>query len=160
MRVVAYANGAGVAIVYPAPGFDAETVAAKDVPMGAPFVIMEAADLPDPATRDRWVWNNGVEVGPEVVRQTTEISFAQLIGGLVTEGWITKAEGQAWLRGTLPAPVETLIAELPEAAQIFAEGRAIRPSVVLLNDPLVQQLAAIRDKSAELPRFFNTYGAA
>ena len=102
------------------------------------------------------------EPAPEPVPppQTTEISFAQLIGGLVTEQWITKAEGQAWLRGTLPAPVSVLIAQLPEEQQIFAEGRAIRPTSVLLSDPLVQELAAMQGKTAELPAFFNTYGAA
>ena len=88
----------------------------------------------------------------------TEISFAQLIGGLVTEQWISKAEGKAWLRGTLPAPVETLISQLAESEQIFAEARAIRPTSVLLTDPLVQALAAMQGKTAELPAFFNKYG--
>jgi hypothetical protein len=88
-----------------------------------------------------------------------EISFAQLIGGLVTEKWISKAEGKAWLRGTLPGPVEAVIAMLPEEQQIFAEGRAIRPTSILLSDPLVQALAAMQGKAAELPAFFNKYGA-
>ena len=99
------------------------------------------------------------EPEPVPAPQTVQISFAQLIGGLVTEGWITKAEGQAWLRGTLPAPVTALIAQLPEAQQIFAEGRALNPTSVLLSDPLVQALAAMRGKADELPAFFNTYGA-
>jgi hypothetical protein len=98
---------------------------------------------------------------PVPAPQTVQISFAQLIGGLVTEGWITKPEGQAWLRGTLPAPVSVLIAQLPEEQQIFAEARALNPTSVLLSDPLVQALAAMQGKTpAQLQAFFNTYGAA
>lgn len=98
---------------------------------------------------------------PVPAPQTVEISFAQLIGGLVTEGWISKAEGQAWLRGTLPAQVTALIAQLPEEQQIFAEARALNPTSVLLSDPLVQALAASQGKTpAQLETFFNAYGAA
>jgi hypothetical protein len=160
MRVVAYQNGAGVSIIYPAPGFEAEAVL-KDVPDGAPFAILDTATLPDKATRDRWTWDNGaIAVGPAVTVQTTQITFAQLLIGLVTEGWISEAEGEAWLTGTPPAPVLTLIGQLPQAARFAARARALRPSIVLLSDPLVQALGAMQGKTAELPAFFNTYGAA
>lgn len=96
---------------------------------------------------------------PEPV-QTTEISFAQMLIGLVTEEWITEAEGEAWLSGTLPGAVTALIDQLPAAQRFAARARAVRPSVVLLSDPLVQALGAMQGKSAELPEFFNTYGAA
>jgi hypothetical protein len=88
----------------------------------------------------------------------TQLSFAQMVGGLVTEGWITKAEGKAWYRGTLPAQVVNLISALPEEEQIFAEGRAVQPTYVSITDPLVQGLAASYDKADELPLFFETYG--
>lgn len=160
MRVIAYSNGSGVSIIYPAPGFEAEDVA-KDVPNGAPFVILDTATLPDKATRDRWTWDNGaIAVGPVVTVQTTQITFAQLMIGLVTEGWITEDEGDAWLTGTPPAPVLALIAQLPPAARFAARARALRPSIVMLSDPLVQALGAMQGKTAELPQFFNTYGAA
>jgi hypothetical protein len=97
---------------------------------------------------------------PVIVPQTVSITFAQLLIGLVAEGWISEAEGEAWLTGTPPAPVLAAISGLPEGQRFAAKARAIRPSVVLLNDPLVQQLAALQDKTAELPAFFNTYGAA
>ena len=128
--------------------------------MGTPFVILDTADLPDHATRDRWTWNDGIEVGPAVVVQTVQITFAQMMIGLVTEGWITEAEGEAWLTGTPPAPVLGLIAQLPAEARFAAKARAVRPSIVLLSDPLVQALGALQGKTAELPEFFNTYGAA
>ena len=99
--------------------------------------------------------------GPTIeVPQTRQITFAQLLIGLVEEQWITEAEGDAWLTGTLPAPVLNLIGQLPAQYRFRAKARAIRPSIVLLNDPLVQQLAAAQNKTAELPAFFNTYGAA
>jgi len=98
---------------------------------------------------------------PEVVTpQTKQITFAQLLIGLVAEGWITEAEGDAWLTGTPPAAALALIGQLPAEQRFAAKARTIRPSIVLLSDPLVQALAAMQGKTEELPGFFNTYGAA
>lgn len=86
------------------------------------------------------------------------ISFAQLLSGLVAEGWITEAEGEAWLTGTLPAPVLALIATLPAEQQFAAKARASRPSEVLRMDPLVQAMGAAQGKTPEeLDQFFRTY---
>ena len=97
------------------------------------------------------------EPQPPAVPQS--ISFAQLLIGLVSEGWITAAEGRAWRdRVALPAPVQALIASLPEAQQFAAETRAFAPSEVLRNDPLVQGLGAVAGKTTEeLDQFFRTY---
>lgn len=89
------------------------------------------------------------------------LTFAQLLIGLVAEEWITEAEGEAWLAGTLPAAVLALIATLPAGQRFAARARAVRPSVVLRLDPLVVALAAAQGKSeAELDTFFATYAAA
>ena len=86
------------------------------------------------------------------------ISFAQLVIGLVTETWITEAEGTAWLQGVLPTAVETLITSLPQEQQFIARARASRPSEVLRNDPLVVSLGAAQGKTEEeLDDFFRTY---
>lgn len=61
MQVIIYQTDDGVAVITPAPGFDVATVAAKDVPAGAAFRMIDAADLPDRASRDRWRWT---EAGP------------------------------------------------------------------------------------------------
>lgn len=61
-----------VALVYPTAealrdiGFDA--IAAKDVPEGRPWRIMEVATLPEPASRRFWRWTNQ---GPLQVVQTS-----------------------------------------------------------------------------------------
>lgn len=78
-----------------------------------------------------------------------ELSFPQLIAGLVAEGWITKNEGKAWVRGTLPAIVQGLIDSLPENQQMLAEARAIAPSVILRNDPLVTALGNLAGRTSE-----------
>ena len=106
---------------------------------------------------------NGEPVGtppiPPVV--IPNLSFAQLMIGLVTEGWITEAEGEGWLVGTLPAPVLTVIGTLPTNQQFAAKARAIRPSTAVRADPLVAALAAAEGKtSAEIDAFFTTYAAA
>jgi len=86
------------------------------------------------------------------------ISFAQLVIGLVTEQWITEAEGTAWLQGVLPAAVETLITSLPQEQQFIARARASRPSEILRDDPLVVSLGAAQGKTEEeLDDFFRTY---
>lgn len=93
--------------------------------------------------------------------QTTQITFAQLLIGLVAEEWIAEAEGEAWLTGTPPSPVIALIGQLPQGQRFAAKARAIRPSVVMRNDPLVVALGTMQGKTpAQLDTFFNTYGAA
>jgi len=87
-----------------------------------------------------------------------ELSFAQLLIGLVAEGWITEAEGDAWTNRQLPAAVNALISGLPQAERFAARARAKLPSVVLRNDALVVALATQQGKTAEqLDDFFRTY---
>ena len=101
------------------------------------------------------------DADPTPAPQTTQITFAQLLIGLVAEGWITEAEGDAWLTGTPPPPVLALIAQLPQGQRFAAKARAIRPSIVLRNDPLVLALGTMQGKTpTQLDTFFNTYGAA
>lgn len=88
------------------------------------------------------------------------LSFAQLLIGLVTEGWITEAEGEGWLVGTLPDPVLLVISMLPTNQQFAAKARASRPSDVERADPLVAALATAEGKtSEEIDTFFITYAA-
>jgi hypothetical protein len=87
-----------------------------------------------------------------------ELSFAQLLIGLVAEGWITETEGDAWANRQLPAAVNALIAGLPQAQRFAARTKAKLPSVVLRNDALVVALAAQQGKTAEqLDDFFRKY---
>ena len=94
----------------------------------------------------------------EFERSRMQITFAQMLIGLVTEQWITEAEGEAWLTGTLPAAVLALISTLPSGQQFAAKARAIKPSVVLRSDPLVAALGAAQGKTPEqMDVFFRTY---
>lgn len=98
---------------------------------------------------------------PEPAQVPRAISFAQLLIGLVSEGWITADEGRAWRdRVALPAPVAALIATLPVGQQFAAETRAFAPSEIVRNDPLVLGLGAVAGKSEQdLDAFFLKYGA-
>ena len=105
---------------------------------------------------------NGEPVGtpPAPVIPIPNLSFAQLMIGLVTEGWITEAEGEGWLVGTLPGAVLTVIGTLPTNQQFAAKARASRPSDVERADPLVAALAAAEGKSPDqIDEFFLTYAA-
>ena len=94
-------------------------------------------------------------------RATMRLSFAQLLIGLVTEAWITEAEGDAWLSGTLPFAVLTVIDNLPANQRFAARARALRPSEVLRNDPLVISMGTAAGKTdTEIDTFFRTYASA
>lgn len=94
-------------------------------------------------------------------RERMKLTFAQLLIGLVAEGWITQAEGEAWLAGSLPGPALAVIGTLPEQMQFAAKARALRPSEVIRLDPLVSALAAAQGKTPEqIDTFFMTYAAA
>jgi hypothetical protein len=56
-RIIYPTPEGGVAIIIPAPdcGLTIEEIAAKDIPAGVPFRIVEAADIPDDRTfRNAW----------------------------------------------------------------------------------------------------------
>lgn len=73
---------------------------------------------------------------------TPRISFAQLLIGLVKRGWITETQGLGWLSGILPAPVTTVIAQLPQEMRFAATARALRPTDIDPEDPLVNMFVA------------------
>jgi hypothetical protein len=59
-QVIIYPNDEGVAIITPAPdcGLTIEEIAAKDVPEGKPFKIVDVADIPSDRTfRAAWEAN-------------------------------------------------------------------------------------------------------
>jgi hypothetical protein len=60
-RIIYPTPEGGVAIIIPAPdcGLTIEEIAAKDVPPGVPFRIVEAADIPEDRTfRNAWEFSN------------------------------------------------------------------------------------------------------
>lgn len=109
----------------------------------------------------RAIWNGTSWDTSSIVtleRDKLKISFAQLLIGLVSEGWITEAEGEGWLVGILPAQVLQLITTLPEEQRFVAKARATRPSEVYRSDPLVVMLGVAQGKTEEdLDDFFHLY---
>lgn len=58
-RIIYPDDNGGVCVVIPAPdcGLTIEEIAAKDVPEGKPFKIVDVADIPaDRTFRDAWEW--------------------------------------------------------------------------------------------------------
>lgn len=97
----------------------------------------------------------------EARRADMRLSFAQLMIGLVAEQWITEAEGEAWLAGTLPPAVLATISLLPEDQQFAAKARAARPAEVVRTDPLVNMMALAQGKTPDqIDAFFRTYATA
>lgn len=77
------------------------------------------------------------------------VSHAQMIGALILSEVITREEGVEWIKGILPAAVQSMIDALPPEQAVIAELRAIRPTVVVPTDPLVAALAAAQGKTEE-----------
>ncbi len=60
-RIIYPTPEGGVAIIVPAPdcGLTIEQIAAKDVPAGVPFRIVEASDIPEDRTfRNAWEYSS------------------------------------------------------------------------------------------------------
>lgn len=59
-RIIYATNEGGVAIIVPADcGLTVEQIAAKDVPAGAPYSIVDVADIPiDRTFRNAWEYSN------------------------------------------------------------------------------------------------------
>ena len=58
-RIIFKNSNGGVSVIIPSPdcGMTIEEIAEKDVPGGAEFRIVEAADIPEDRTfRDAWEW--------------------------------------------------------------------------------------------------------
>jgi hypothetical protein len=124
-------------------------IAGKVVQVEGGFAVVDRPDSdpePDPAP------------DPDFIPES--MTFAQLLIGLVAEGWITEAEGEAWLTGQVPAAVTALIARLPSNQRFAALARASRPSIILRSDPLVNALADLQGKADDMDGFFSTYAVA
>jgi hypothetical protein len=164
MQVIIFSNDSGgVSVIYPAPEYadQIEVIAAKDVPQGRPWRIADTSELPPAEARNRWLWTpeGSLNVGDAPPAPVpASITFAQLLIGLVTEQWITEAEGEGWLAGTLPMAVQLVIDSLPAEQRFTAKARALRPSEVLRSDPLVAAMGTAAGKTgAEIDTFFRTY---
>jgi hypothetical protein len=58
-RIIYPNNEGGVAVIVPAPecGLTIEQIAAKDVPAGKPFEIVDVSEIPSDRTfRGAWTW--------------------------------------------------------------------------------------------------------
>lgn len=91
-------------------------------------------------------------------REGMVLGFAQFLIGLVRLGWITEAEGEAWLDGTLPPVIVQMINQLPPHHRFAVMARAKRPERVMRNDPVVLSLAQITGRTPEqVDDLFRTY---
>lgn len=109
-----------------------------------------------------WGYVDGRFVEPEPEQEEGSppppLTALQLIIGLVKEGWISEADGDAWLDGTPPPQVDLLISQMPVGERFEARARAKRFTSVERNDPMVEGLGMIAGKSPEeLDAFFWEY---
>jgi hypothetical protein len=135
----------------------ADTGAQFDVAALHGAMSVDANTLPyTPPTAEQLAEIEAVEL--QRYRASLTLSFAQLLIGLVAEGWITEEEGDSWVDGILPDKVVTLINDLPADQQFAARTRAKRPSEILRTDFLVSTLGQLEGKTdQEMDEFFAVY---
>lgn len=127
--------------------------------------VLEAITPADPPPEGHRIISREVQmidgVPIEVIETapiTPPLTALQLIIGLVKEGWITEAEGEAWLDGTPPPQVDALISQMPEDERFESRARAKRFTSVERDDPMVEGLGMIAQKTPEeLDAFFWEY---
>lgn len=106
MQIIIFPNdNGGVSVIYPTPDFadQIEAVAAKDVPEGKAWRIMDESDLPDRESRDRWTWTEtgplGVAADPVVVPAV--VSRFQAKAALALAGKLADAEAAVAASGSV-----------------------------------------------------------
>lgn len=92
-----------VAVLSPAPGMDIAEIAAKDVPTGKPWRIIDESELPARETRDRWLWTESgpLDVGPEIPVIPDSVSRFQARAALLQAGLLAQAEAAVAQSGPL-----------------------------------------------------------
>lgn len=81
MQVIIYQQGSGVAVVIPAPnsGLTINEVAAKDVPEGASWRVVDDSSLPSYDSRDRWEWTESGSLTVAAAPSPAEITKVQFV---------------------------------------------------------------------------------
>lgn len=55
-KVIVFERNGNISLLWPSDSYPAEEVAKKDVPVGTPYLIIDASEIPqDPAFRSAWV---------------------------------------------------------------------------------------------------------
>lgn len=63
-KVIVYARDGSICLLWPSDPYPVEEVAKKDVPIGTPYLIIDASEIPqDPAFRAAWVVDFSVPDG-------------------------------------------------------------------------------------------------
>lgn len=106
MQIIIFPNdNGGVSVIYPTPEFSDQinAVAAKDVPNGKPWRIINESELPARETRDRWTWTEagplGVAADPVTVPDS--VSRFQAKAALAQIGKLTAAEAAVMASGSV-----------------------------------------------------------
>ena len=123
MQIIVYSTcPVGCAVVTPAPGQHIDAVAARDVPAGAAFLILDDAALPTNAPAAALVLANGkITVDAATLAELTKpavpasITDRQFAEGLWHDGIITYEQFLAFVGpGTIPQPLMDLLDTLPD----------------------------------------------
>jgi hypothetical protein len=147
MQVIVFDNGNGVSVLHPTADANLDQVEARVVPAEAARIRIEASNLPDRATRDRWRLSGGViEIGPEDLGQRRAAAILEK-GAFCSMLKPTRAnilsvsEAVQAARGDWPATFAAFTASLPEDVAADAQIKWAAATEIHYADPLLQALA-------------------
>jgi len=116
-KIVIYPQDNGrAAVLSPAPGVEAEAVAANDVPDGVPFRIIDATDLPPGSA---WVWAEEGPITAFVAEQSIATFTAAIDAHVESTARAKQYNSAAHLASYVASTVPTWAAE----AQAFVAWR-------------------------------------
>lgn len=135
-RIIYSTPDGGVAVITPAPecGLTIEEIAAKDVPAGTPYEIIDAAAQPDRTFRNAWV-RNGKAIGHDmpkakaITHDKRRLSRAAEFAPLDLEATIPAKAAQAEAKRAAVRAKYDAIQVTIDAANTVAELKTIMESL-------------------------------
>ena len=133
-------NG-GVSVIYPAPEYadQIEAVAQKDVPVGKPWRIIDADDLPTQDLRARWRWTDAgpLDLADPIAAVPQSVSRFQAKAALAMAGLLDQANAAVAASGDVV--LQLAWAEATEFKRNSPGINALAPALGL-DDAALDQL--------------------
>lgn len=142
MQVIIFCeDGSRVSVIYPTPEYadQAEAIAAKDVPSGKPWRIIDDSQLPPRDTRDRWRWTEAgpLDLADPIVLVPQAVSRFQAKAALAMAGLLDQANAAVAASGDVV--LQLAWAEATEFKRNSPGINALAPALGL-DDAALDQL--------------------
>lgn len=92
------------------------------------------------------------------VRPFMKLTFSQLLVATVADEWMSEADGELWLAGTLPDFIQGFITELPVDQQFSTKVQMLKMTTISrLHSIIAKWAAALNKTDEEIDALFEKY---